>query len=214
MTAAECGTVSRSLDFVRGLDAAHDYRTWPAGAQLALELLDGTRLLLAAAITDAALKNMEYRTTVLPSGAVTLANGEHRQPAAPGSATEIVVRLIDPIAHGTLNGRPTAAVVLVTEPGGSGAFHELAVVQMQGGRSVNVATTPLGDRVKVEAVAIQNDQIVVSMVAHAPTDPLCCPTQRLQMTYELRGDQLIQTSKQAAAAPSPSGAASRRPASS
>ena len=117
MTAAECGPESRSLDFVRGLDAAHDYRVQPGGAQLALELLDGTRLLLAATITDVALKNMEYHTKVLPSGAVTLANGEYRQPAAPGSATEVVVTLTDPIAYGTLNGQPAAAVVLVTEPG-------------------------------------------------------------------------------------------------
>ena len=63
-------------------------------------------------------------------------------------------------------------------------------VQLQNGRPVNVATTLLGDRVKVDAVAIQNDQIVVDMVAHAPTDPLCCPTQRVLVTYELRGDQL------------------------
>jgi hypothetical protein len=142
---------------------------------------------------------MEYHTTVPPSGTVTLTNGEHRQPAAPGSATEIVVKLTDPIAHGAMNGRPTAAVVLVTEPGGSGAFYELAVVQLQGARPVNVATTLLGDRIKVEAIAIQNDQIVVDMVAHAPTDPLCCPTQRQRVTYELQGDQLIQTAKQAAA---------------
>jgi hypothetical protein len=209
MTAAECGPESRSLDFVRGLDAAHDYRTQPGGAQLALELLDGTRLLLAAAITEASLKNLEYRTTVSPSGSVTLANGEHRQPAAPGSATEIVVTLTDPIAFGTLNGQPAAAVVLVTEPGGSGVFYELAAVLLQGGRPVNVATTLLGDRIKVEAIAIQNDQIVVDMVAHAPTDPLCCPTQRLRVTYELRDDQLIQTTKQVAPATSPSGSAGR-----
>jgi hypothetical protein len=196
MTAAECGPGSRSLDFVRGLDAAHDYRVQPGGAQLALELLDGTRLLLAAAITDAMLKNMEYHTTVLPSGTVTLANGEYRQPAAPGSATEVVVTLIDPIAYGTLNGQPAAAVVLVTEPGGSGAFSELAVVQLQNGRPVNVATTPLGDRVTVEAVAIQNEQIVVDMVVHAPADPLCCPTQRVRVTYELRGDHLVETARQ------------------
>ena len=113
------------------------------------------------------------------------------------------MRLTDTIAYGTLNGQPAAAVVLVTDLGGSGTFYELAVVHLQDGRPVNVATTPLGDRIKVEAVAIQNDQVVVDMVTHAPTDPLCCPTQRVRVTYEVHGDQLIETSRQPGVAPTP-----------
>ena len=41
--------------------------------------------------------------------------------AAPGSATKTVIRLHDRIAFGyTADGRPFAAVILVSDPGGSG----------------------------------------------------------------------------------------------
>jgi heat shock protein HslJ len=42
----------------------------------------------------------------------------------------------------------------------------------------------------------ENNQIVVDMVQAGPDDPLCCPSQHVINTYELQGNQLVETSSQ------------------
>ncbi len=133
------------------------------------------------------LRNARYQSDWTQNGVATLANGEYREPAAPGSAAEIVVTLSDKMAFGRLAGNAVdaAAVVLATNSGGSGVFIDLAIVIDQAGTPVNLANFPLGDRVKVEAVAIQNGEVVVQMVAPGPNDPMCCPTQKVTKHFKL-----------------------------
>jgi hypothetical protein len=142
------------------------------------------------------LKNLEYRSTFTASGTASLVNGEYREPAAPGSASETVVTLTGPVATGDLNGDgvPDAVAVLATSTGGSGTFVDLAAVVMQDGKPVNVATAPLGDRVQVNSVSVTDGTITVDMITQGPNDPMCCPTQHVQETYQLQGDQLVETS--------------------
>ena len=85
-------------------------------------------------------------------------------------------------------------MVLVTDPGGSGTFYDLAVVMEEDGQPVNVATHSLGDRVEIQALSIVGNEIIVEMVNQGPDDPMCCPTQQVVQTYALEGDQLVQTS--------------------
>jgi heat shock protein HslJ len=174
----------------------------------ALEMFDadGTRMVTyqAAAIGEATdappapdevLANTEYQSEWTESGTAPLVDGEYREQAAPGSASEIVVRLTEHVAYGQLSdGREAAAVILVTETGGSGTFYDLAVVVEEDGQPVNVATTFLGDRVKIENLVFIGGEILVEMVNQGPEDPMCCPTQRVVQTYELQGEELVQTS--------------------
>jgi len=167
---------------------------------------DGTRMVTyqAAAIGEATdappapdevLANTEYQSEWTESGTAPLVDGEYREQAAPGSASEIVVRLTEHVAYGQLSdGREAAAVILVTETGGSGTFYDLAVVVEEDGQPVNVATTFLGDRVKIENLVFIGGEILVEMVNQGPEDPMCCPTQRVVQTYELQGEELVQTS--------------------
>ena len=149
-----------------------------------------------SALTQEALANMEYYVEYTASGVAPLVDGEYREPAAPGSAAETVVQLTDSIAYGTLDGQEAAAVVLVSSPGGSGTFYDLAVVVVQDGAPVNVATTLLGDRVQINSLAIENDQIVVDMLTAGPNDPMCCPSQQVVQTYELEGALLVLASEE------------------
>jgi heat shock protein HslJ len=87
--------------------------------------------------------------------------------------------------------------VLVTDPGGSGTFFDLHVVASQDGVPVDVASISLGDRVEINSISIRDNQIVVDMVQAGPDDPMCCPSQGVVKTYELQGDQLVETSSQA-----------------
>ena len=127
-------------------------------------------------------------------------------PAAPGSATEIIIDLSDSIAFGDINGDgvPDAAVVLVAQTGGSGIFYYLAPVLNQDGTPDPLTPELLGDRVELQSLAIAAEQIDVEMITAGPDDPLCCPTQQSSRTFALSGRELelvAQSDTPGAAAP-------------
>jgi hypothetical protein len=208
MCAEPEGTMEQEAAYLAALGSAATYEV--VGDRLELSDSAGSRVAtyVTQAGTDAgadvgvedpalveALRNAEYKSEWTKSGTVQLAGGEYREQAAPGSATETVVMLTDQIAVGELNGQPAAAVILVTDPGGSGTFYDLAVVVEQDGQLVNVATTTLGDRVQINSLSIENGQVVVDMVTHGQDDPMCCPTKQVVQTYELNEDNLVKTSE-------------------
>jgi heat shock protein HslJ len=170
------------------------------GQELEMKNSEGTRVVTyvvkagASALDEEALKNMAYQSEWGESGTVQLVDGEYRVPAAPGSASEIVVQVVGPVAYGELNGQQAAAVVLASSGGGTGTFMDLALVMEQDGQPMHVATAGLGDRAQINSVAIENNEIVVDMVTHGPDDPMCCPTKQVVQTYALEGDQLVETS--------------------
>jgi heat shock protein HslJ len=137
------------------------------------------------------LSSMTFLSTWFPSGKVTLSHGEYREPAAPGSASETVVKVTHKRVFGFMDGRATGAVVLVTDAGGSGTFYDLALLVKEGKGWTNTDTVLLGDRVKVHSVVIENDAIVVTMTAHGPNDPMCCPTREVKRRFFVRKNRLV-----------------------
>jgi heat shock protein HslJ len=135
--------------------------------------------------------SMTYRSKSFPSGTVTLSGGAYRMPAVPGSASEIMVKLSDKKAFGTVNGEEAGAVVLVTSLGGSGTFYDLALLSRGAKGWENTDTVLLGDRVKVHSLKIENDHIAVAMTTHGPNDPLCCPTQQETKRFAVQHDRLV-----------------------
>jgi heat shock protein HslJ len=192
------GTMDQESAYLKALESAATYEI--RGQELELKDGEGTRMVTylartgASGLDEEALKNMAYKSEWGESGTVQLTDGEYRAPAAPGSASEIVVQIAGPIAYGELNGQPAAAVVMASSGGGSGTFMDLAVVVEQDGRPVNIASTSLGDRAQINSVSIESNQIAVDMVTHGPEDPMCCPTQEVVQTYTLDGDQLVEVS--------------------
>jgi heat shock protein HslJ len=160
-------------------------RTWPLRNQLA---------------------NTTYLSKWTQSGTITLTRGQYREPAAPGSASETVVMLLDTIAFGRIDEQNAAAVILTTNAGGSGTFFDLALFLQESGSWVNVASAYLGDRVKINSVSIRNRGVLVDMVGHREDDPMCCPTQQEERKYTLQADRLVlsQTATTAAADDAPS----------
>ena len=192
------GIMEQEAAYLAALEVAARYRI--VGTRLELSSAEGSRVAAYQAReksespVDPVLGNVEYRSEWTQSGSAPLADGEYREQAAPGSATETVVKLTEHVVHGELNGQQAAVVVLVTDPGGSGTFYDLAVVMEKGGEPVNVATTLLGDRVQINSVDIAGNEIIVDMVNQGPEDAMCCPTQHVVQTYELRGEELVQMS--------------------
>ncbi|MFN2199590.1 MAG: SH3 domain-containing protein [Caldilineaceae bacterium] len=157
---------------------------------------------------ESLLANTTYPSEFTHDGTAPLVDGTYAEQAAPGSAISTTVTLLpEYTALGELDGQPAAAVILATDPGGSGTFIDLGVVTIGDGEPVTVATAQLGDRVEVNSVTIENNQIVVDMLTQGPDDPMCCPTQQVVQTYELQDGQLalvntqeVDTSSDASAA--------------
>jgi heat shock protein HslJ len=139
------------------------------------------------------LKNGEYQTEFSSSGKIKLHNGLYKEKIVPDSSTELVVTLSDKMAFGDLNGdgEKDAAVILITNPGGSGTFRYLAAVINQNGSPNHVASQLLGDRIKVKSLSIRSGEITVEMITHGPSDPLCCPTLEAIHDYQLQGNKLV-----------------------
>ena len=165
-----------------------------AGCALLFALLVPFKTFLAAGtqgVPAGDLGGITVRSDRFHSGAVTLRNGEYREPAAPGSAAATIVKLTDRRAFGAVNGRDAAAVVIATNAGGSGTFFDLALLVKGEGGWVNVDTYSLGDRVKVHSVVMGDNEISVAMTMHGPGDALCCPTQDRTRRFAIKADRLI-----------------------
>jgi len=137
------------------------------------------------------LQSMTFLSTWFPSGKVTLSNGEYREPAAPGSASETVVRMSDKKVFGMIQGKETGAAVLVTSTAGTGMFYDLALVSREEAGWVNSDIVLLGDRVKVHSLAIENNEIVLEMTTHTPNDPMCCPSFETRKSFAVEGNRLV-----------------------
>jgi heat shock protein HslJ len=155
-------------------------------------------------LTDETLKNAVYHG--IYAEAIQLTDGLYEgEPFVEGGASRPTVTFTGAYAFGDLNanGVTDVVVVLVESSGGSGNFRYLAVVLNQEGKPENVATALLGDRAQVQTVTVDGADITVNAVAHGPDDPMCCPTQKVTLTYRFDGEQLIKVSEETDAAQAP-----------
>ncbi len=129
------------------------------------------------------------------SGRAKLVNGEYSEPVASGSATETVVKLTHHITFEKLDGKEVAAVILITDPGGSGTFYDLALLVKRPEGWTNQEVAFLGDRIKIHSLAITNDAIMISITTQGPGDAMCCPTKEIIQEFIFSDGRLIKTSE-------------------
>ncbi len=140
------------------------------------------------------LANATYSSEWTPDGTVTLTNGEYRELTTGPAAGTKVVMLTERTTYGQLNGQDGAGVVLVTNPGGSSALVTLHIMVSENDQPTEFSSTLLGERVQVNSINIQDNQIVLDVVQLGPNDPPCCPSQQVEKTFALQGSQLVETS--------------------
>jgi heat shock protein HslJ len=151
-----------------------------------------------SAEVSTALANAAYLPTPLNGESVQLVDGTYSAPVEADSAAVVSTSLTGMAAPGTLSdGREVVAVILATNTGGTGVFYDLAMMQQQDGQWINFATTFLGDRIRVNALGIANDEVVLDMVVHGPEDALCCPTEQVIQRYLVEGDTLVDMGSEA-----------------
>ncbi|MBI4673088.1 MAG: YbaY family lipoprotein [Chloroflexi bacterium] len=123
-----------------------------------------------APLTLAQLGNATFNVQDAPGGKVTLKDGKAEMEITPGSASKYTAQLAEPVANGALNAKPYAAAVLITSSGGSGSFYNLAVAPNDNGKPGVGLTTLLGDRIKVQTIAFENNVVKVNYLDRKPEE--------------------------------------------
>lgn len=125
---------------------------------------------------------------------INLKDGRYEgEPFVPGAASRpTVILLPEPRARSDVNadGSPESLVVLAESSGGSGTFLYLAVVGEDGGRFQSIATTLLGDRVRVEGVSADGANVRADLLASDSNAVSCCPIGLRSLHWQWDGDQL------------------------
>jgi hypothetical protein len=151
-----------------------------------------------AAPTAEQLKNATYKG--VEDAPVSLKDGVYEgEPFRGGGAMRLRVGLqAAGVVTGDLDGDgvPEAVALLWKSSGGSGVFTYVAVVGNRGGNVENVATALIGDRQQVRSLSIVDGRIVAEVIGHGPGEPLCCPTEKQRLTWELAGGGLRELPKQ------------------
>jgi hypothetical protein len=98
------------------------------------------------------------------------------------------------VALGDLNGDDIndAAVILYSSGSGSGAFYELIALPGKAESFEQVDSSLLGDRIKVNSLAIINGIVTIDMLSHKENDPSCFPSQRSIKRFKLDGKELVE----------------------
>jgi hypothetical protein len=138
-------------------------------------------------MSAAVLRSATYTSLYVEEGEVLLDGGIFED-----TTRRVAAYFIPEYAVGDLDqdGVPDAAVVLATNTGGSGTFHDLAVVLNRDGVPENRATFFLGDRVPVDRIRIVDGEIQVDLTMHGPADPMCCPSLEVTRKFRLVGGEL------------------------
>ncbi|MDM8529156.1 META domain-containing protein [Anaerolineales bacterium HSG24] len=194
MTLAECGPESLYDEFVTRLGDVVTYVFDDGKLVLNLKMDAGNMVFGGeATLSLDVLKNAEYQG--IYAEPVELTDGKYEgEPFVEGGASRPTVTFIDPFnAFGDLNGDDfeDAAITLAENSGGSGTFIYLAAVVSQDRSLINVATQFLGD-IQLKSLAIESGEIVVTLVTHAPDDPMCCPSQEEIKRYRLQDGALVE----------------------
>lgn len=136
------------------------------------------------------LANASYRGLLDSTEAITLENGAWEgEPWIEGGATVPsasmvgeLMRQADLDSDGTIE-----SINLVSySGGGTGRFVHLAVSRFAKGVVDNFATAPIGDRVMIRDLRVDNDVILVDLVQAGPQDGACCPGDAVTRAWRLR----------------------------
>lgn len=142
------------------------------------------------------LRNAVYRLAFDPTRTLHLVNGAATDGSELDGTMVISTRMLDSIARGTLpDGRAAAAVVLMTEAGGTGTFYDLALVADSAGALSDLATVGIGDRVVIHGIRLYADSVAVTLATQGPKDPICCPTLEVTRHFVLDGGRLLPTDR-------------------
>jgi len=132
--------------------------------------------------------------------AVTFSDGRYEgEPYGPGGASRPTAHIWDTTFHtADLDGAigNEAVAMLSSNSGGSGEFVHLAVFGVRDGALANLATVPVGDRVKLQSLWLERGKVIMDVIEAGPDDAACCPTQVARKTFGFDGGTFKQVSSE------------------
>ena len=143
---------------------------------------------IPASLTLDMLRNGTYYSSYYKR-TVTLVNGAYSE----GSGSDqYSVQMLDMVAFGDLNGDGfgDAAILLVENSGGTGEFESVVAILNKEGAPSQAGQAGLGDRVKLNAMAINAGMLVLDMLVQGPNDPMCCPSLPETQSFRVVGNAL------------------------
>lgn len=145
----------------------------------------------AAPVSASELAQLSYPNDFAESGIARLVGGRYDYVDLLDPAVSRVEVELRRAAFGSIDARPAAAVLLATNAGGSGTFHDLhLVMRAASGALEPVAQHSLGDRIVLQEVAFAGEVIRVDFTRFAAADGLCCPALNVAREYRLRDGEL------------------------
>lgn len=146
------------------------------------------------------LRNLAYRG--IAEQPIQLKDGACEPgPGAPGTPPQPRLLLVEGSrVTGDFNGdgMEDAAVLLAANLGGSGESLYLAVVR--GAKDEedirNLATQPLGNRVKVRALRVDQGTLVLDLVKAGPGDAACCPSLKVRTRLRIEDGALVENGRE------------------
>ena len=162
---------------------------------------DATQSASLQPVTDATLRNATIRTDLLPAGEVTLDNGEHSEPAAPGSASMVEFN-VDSTVVDDFNddGVDDGAMIVRSSGGGSGTFYDLYVFVASTDGPELVASQSLGDRIQVMGIESGPGGVTVVYLGRDAEAPMSePPTIESTVTVSIDTDGSVSVSGSASA---------------
>jgi len=135
---------------------------------------------------------------------VTLKDGQWSgSPFVSGSVSKPTVGLIKNFTFsGDMNGDGSNEhiVFLWESSGGSGTQIYMAVLASHAGKTVNIATQLIGDRVQLVMGRVEKGHIELDVIQSGKNDAACCPTSKVLRTWSLnnsnKGIQLLESKAQ------------------
>jgi hypothetical protein len=148
-----------------------------------------------SSLTLELLRNAEYilRSSDGSQHSYRLTDGLYQSSTDPTNEDYIVISLDEMIAYGDLNsdGLGDAVVLLAENYGGTGIFVHLAAVRNVDGNPVHVDSIFIDDRPIINSMRIEGGKIEVDAILHHFMDAMCCPSEKVSLTYHLIGDTLV-----------------------
>ena len=126
---------------------------------------------------------------------VTLKNGSHSEPTAPGSASTEETTLGQTIGYGDINGdkKEDAAVVLIQNAGGTGTFIYIAgyISGPVGYKGTNALF--VGDRIQPKSISIDKGEITFTYLERKPNEAMDAePTVSAYKSYIYKNNTLVE----------------------
>jgi uncharacterized protein/heat shock protein HslJ len=155
---------------------------------------EATPVSFGEALSLDALRNATYRGFEDVATEITLRDGRWQgEPYVAGGATLPQAQMVEDLflsgdfdQHGALE----TAVLVNYNPGGTGEFLYLAIMQKQDAVPINVASSYVGDRIRVRNFYLKGNRIHIDLIQAGPEDGMCCPGDVVTRTWTFDGQSL------------------------